>query len=110
MIQIEKNNIVEIFQLLFQENLFPLLSEENQNLGREILTEFLGYDPGKQENLGLRFTIDEHLSIVQESLNLHNSTSDFWKLVTKITCIILSLERNPLLAQDIEVIKSEHGR
>lgn len=105
-LQVPEWQMVELFQLLYRENLFALISEENYELGHVLLTKTLGIDPGDMKSLGLRFTIDEHLKMASEVLDIHEKTSDFWEIVVRINFIMLSIERNPLLAGELEEIKN----
>ncbi len=104
-ITLSESRLIELYQILYGENLFGLLSEDNYNLGKSLLEEHLGVEIEDLKNMGLKFTIDEHLNIASEMLNINETQTDFWKLVVKICYIILSIERNPFIAADIEELK-----
>ena len=110
LLEIPEYQLVELFQILFKENLFALLSEENQELGKALLTKRFGVDPGEMNNLGNRFTLQEHFNIVADTLQMHEKTSDFWEIVTRIVYIMMMIERNPFIADEIEEIKNVIGR
>ena len=103
---IPEQQLLEMYQILYKENLFGLLSEDNYNLGKDLLKKEYCMDLGELRTLGLRFTLEEHMNIVSNVLDIREKTTDFWKIVVRIIYIITAIERNPFAAADIEEIKN----
>lgn len=98
-------DLIELFQILYRENLFGLLSEKNYTLGKELLETKFAIELGDLQNMGLKFTIDDHLKIASEVLDISEKTTDFWKIVVKINYIMMAIERNPIVAGELEDLK-----
>lgn len=102
---ISEQQLLELYQVLYKENLFGLLGEDNYNLGRELLKKEYCMDLGELRTLGLRFSLDEHLKIVSDILDIREKSTDFWTIVVRIIYIMTAIEKNPFVAADIEEIK-----
>jgi len=53
-------------------------------------------------SFGLSLSLPEYLQIINSSLNLKGLNSDFWQIVVKIQYLMMSIEKDPILARKLK--------
>lgn len=104
-VSIPESKLLELYQILYTENLFGLLSEFNQTAGTKMIESIYDIKVPNIKDLGLRFTVTDHMTMANELLEISEKQSSFWKIVVKLVYAMMSIEKNPLLSEELDDIK-----
>jgi hypothetical protein len=98
---IPKKLLAELYILLYNGGLWEHLTDDGRKYGESVLQEMM--DTGVQfkapEPRGMSLSISEYLQIIKRTLNIKGLDSDFWQIVVKIQYLMMSIEKDPILAQ-----------
>lgn len=103
-LQIKKEIIAEVFVLIHTGGLWEHLSEQSQEIGKKFLQDIAdsGYKLNPPQPIGLSLSLSEYLNVINRTLNLKGLDSQFWQIVVKIQYLMMTLEKDPLLAQRLK--------
>lgn len=94
-----------MFVLIHTSGLWDHLSDECKSIGEQFLQ--LAASDGIKINapqpIGLSLSLSEYMNIVNHTLNLKNIDSSFWQIVIKIQYLMMSIEKDPMLAQQLKL-------
>ena len=100
---ISKKHLAEMFLLIYNGELWDHLSQECQDFGQALLQEMM--DSGEKleapKPIGLRMSLAQYMQIVGNTLNMKGADSEFWHLVIRIQYLMMSIEKDPLLAKKL---------
>jgi hypothetical protein len=54
------------------------------------------------EPVGLSLSLPEYLQIINSTLNLKGLNSEFWQIVVKIQYLMMSIEKDPIIARKLK--------
>lgn len=93
-----------MFLLIYNGNLWEHLSEECQKYGETLLQELVeqGIKLEPPQPMGLSLSLPQYMEIINRTLNLKQVQSDFWQLVVRIQYLMMSIEKDPLLAKKLQ--------
>jgi len=96
--------LAETFILIYNAGLWENLSEPCQAFGKSLLQEMMdkGVKLKAPEPVGLSLSLSEYMQIVSNSLNLKGLNSDFWQYVVRIQYLMMSIEKDPLMARKLK--------
>jgi len=100
---IDDKHIAEAFLLIYKANLWNSLSDECQDFGQSILQKMMDegvtFESLKPIRLNLSFA--QYIQIMKDVFNLKAVDSDFWKIVVQIQYLMMTIEKNPFVATQL---------
>lgn len=101
---IPKKLLAEMFLLIYNGGLWGHLSQECQDFGQNLLQEMMdnGVHLEAPKPIGLSLSLSQYLQIIGNTLNMKRAESDFWHLVIRIQYLMMSIEKDPLLAKKLQ--------
>ena len=80
------------------------LSDDCRQYGEALLQHLMnkGVKLKAPEPVGLSLSLSEYLQIVHDQLNFKGVNSDFWQLVVKIQYLMMSIEKDPIIANKMK--------
>ena len=101
---ISKDALVELYVIIHTAGLWERLSEQSQTFGETLLKEAAarGYKIEPPAPVGLTMSMPEYMQLVNKTLNFKGVDSHFWQIVVQIVFLMMSIERDPILAQKLK--------
>jgi hypothetical protein len=97
---IERRVVIELFSIIHAEGMWTMLSPDTQSFGEQLYLEETGASLSAPPG-GMKYSVEQHMELVDRILPRHHKATDFWKIVTQITWFVLAIEKNPMLAMEI---------
>ena len=92
-----------MFLLIYNGDLWEHLSDECQEYGQTLLQEMMdkGVKLEAPKPVGLRMSLSQYTQLIGATLNMKGADADFWHLVIRIQYLMMSIEKDPLLAKQL---------
>ena len=99
MTNVDEDIIKELFLLVYNIGAWDQLSESTQRIGTELLNAEVDDVVNRYPiDLMPRLTMSEYNEIVGKAFGFTGASSDFWKIVVKISYLIYMCEKNSGMA------------
>jgi hypothetical protein len=92
--------LIEIFSMVHAEGMWQMLSPDCQAFGEQLYKEETGNDLAAPPGC-MKYSMDQHMELIDRILPNQHKATDFWKIVTQITWLVMAVEKNPMLAAEI---------
>ena len=99
-LELSENLLFELYKLIIREGMWNQLSPEAQAFGHALYkAKDVPLDPPPVG--GMRFSIEQHETMLDDILPTMWKRTDFWKIVIRIAWQMMATEKDPLFANKV---------